>query len=357
MQYANYQPYPYYQNHMQSPQEIKKAHDLKTLQKKSSGLGFYILTYFLSMNIIVVGITFLLTVSTMLNTDISIFDTETLTQYIISKLTSGPVFYYMQIFAAAASATITGLIYLKLSKTHISDCLSVKSVKPVMLIALVLMGMGVSMVSNVAADLVSSNFSLIGIEYSLNMDMSSRSVFENILYVVAIAVTPAFAEEFAFRGILMGSLRKYGNSFAIIVSAVMFGAMHGNIIQIPFAFILGLIFAYIDCKANSIIPSIIIHFINNFYSVIMDILQSQNIVTTRSFYIIYYSIFTAMLVFGVLAFLYIMKKDKNFLSISDTSNVVSLSLKEKIKCFFTSAGTATIVVILILETIIASVAL
>ena len=43
MQYANYQPYPYYQNHMQSPQEIKKAHDLKTLQKKSSGLGFYIL--------------------------------------------------------------------------------------------------------------------------------------------------------------------------------------------------------------------------------------------------------------------------------------------------------------------------
>ena len=60
---------------------------------------------------------------------------------------------------------------------------------------------------------------------------------------------------------------------------------------------------------------------------------------------------------GILAFLYIMKKDKNFLSISDTSNVVSLSLKEKIKCFFTSAGTATIVVILILETIIASVAL
>ena len=313
MQYANYQPYPYYQNHMQSP------------QKKSSGLGFYILTYFLSMNIIVVGITFLLTVSTMLNMDISNFDTETLTQYIMSKLTSGPVFYYMQIFAAAASATITGLIYLKLSKTHISDCLSVKSV--------------------------------IGIEYSLNMNMSSRSVFENILYVVAIAVTPAFAEEFAFRGILMGSLRKYGNSFAIIVSAVMFGAMHGNIIQIPFAFILGLIFAYIDCKANSIIPSIIIHFINNLYSVIMDILQSQNIVTTRSFYKIYYSIFTAMLVFGVLAFLYIMKKDKNFLSISDTSNVVSLSLKEKIKCFFTSAGTATIVVILILETIIASVAL
>ena len=39
MQYANYQPYPYYQNHMQSPQEIKKAHDLKTLQKKIKRIG------------------------------------------------------------------------------------------------------------------------------------------------------------------------------------------------------------------------------------------------------------------------------------------------------------------------------
>ena len=126
---------------------------------------------------------------------------------------------------------------------------------------------------------------------------------------------------------------------------------------IPFAFILGLVFAYIDCKANSIIPSIIIHFINNFYSVMMDIIRSQSMLTTRSFYILYYSLFVGMLVLGILAFLYIMKKDKNFLSISDTSNVVSLSLKEKIKCFFTSAGTATIVVILILETIIASVAL
>ena len=183
------------------------------------------------------------------------------------------------------------------------------------------------------------------------MDASSSSVFENILYVIAVALTPAFAEEFAFRGILMGTLKKYGNSFAIITSAVMFGGMHGNIIQIPFAFILGLVFAYIDCKANSIIPSIIIHFVNNFYSVMMDIIRSQSMLTTRSFYILYYSLFVGMLVLGILAFLYIMKKDKNFLSISDTSQLISLSLKEKVKCFFFNPGVITIVSIFILETI------
>ena len=77
-----------------------------------------------------------------------------------------------------------------------------------MLIALTLMGMGVAMVSNVAAEIVYSNFSSIGIDYNPDTESSSQSVFTNILYVVSTAITPAFAEEFAFRGILMGALRK-----------------------------------------------------------------------------------------------------------------------------------------------------
>lgn len=358
MQYVNSAPYPQYaQGYQQSPQQSKKILDIKTLKKKSSGLGFYILAYFMTMFVIEFIMIFVLSFSLMMNMDVTNIDTETLIYEVTKQLTSGPNFYYSQILAATSSAVVPGLIYLKLSKTHISESLIVKPVKPTMLIALTLMGMGVAMVSNVAANLLSSNFSSIGIDYNLDMDASSSSVFENILYVIAVALTPAFAEEFAFRGILMGTLKKYGNSFAIITSAVMFGGMHGNIIQIPFAFIIGLVFAYIDCKANSIIPSIIIHFINNFYSVMMDIIRSQSMLTTRSFYILYYSLFVGMLVLGILAFLYIMKKDKNFLSISDTSQLISLSLKEKVKCFFFNPGVITIVSIFILETIYTAVIL
>lgn len=348
MQYANFQPYPNYQ---QSPEQLRKAYEIRTLRKKSSGLGFYILTYFLAMNIIVMGFVFVAVFATFFKSDISTFDSELYLEELQKSLTFGPFAYYLQIFAAVVSAVIPGFIYLKLSKNHITDCIVTKPVKISMLTALTLMGMGVAMVSNVASDMVCSNFSSIGIEYNPDTTTQSQSVFANVLYVIATAVTPAFAEEFAFRGILMGTLRKYGNSFAIITSAIMFGAMHGNIIQIPFAFILGLVFGYIDCKANSIIPSIIIHFINNFYSVMMDILQSESIVTTHTFYLIYYGLFVAMLVLGILAFLYIMKKDKNYLSISDTSNEVSLSLKDKINCFFTSSGVIVILAILILLTL------
>lgn len=351
MQYSNQQNFQQYQTYNIDPSQIKRANDINLIKKKSSGLGFYILTYFFAMSIAITGILIATEIFLLLIGGYS--DVEQITDDILC----GPFYHYMTIFASVTSATIPGFIYLKLSKNHIADCLQVKSVKPLMLIALTLMGMGVAMVANEAADMVAQNFSFLGFDYSLDIDSSSPSLYNNILYVISTAVTPAFAEEFAFRGILMGTLRKYGDSFAIITSAVMFGAMHGNIIQIPFAFILGLVFGYIDCKANSIIPSIIIHFVNNFYSVIMDILSSQSILTTRNFYILYYGIFVAMLILGVLAFLYIMKKDKSYLSISDTSSIVSIPLKDKMVSFFTSSGVIIVLIVLGLETLITLVAI
>lgn len=357
MQYTNYnytqyrppyqQGYPLFQK---SLQQLKKEREKSLLQKKSSGLGYYILSYFLALNCIVIGVIIVTEVILLLSGGYSMDSTDLL-EKLQKDIVNSPFSHSFQIFAAAAAAMVPGLIYLKLSKNHISDVIKVSSVKPVMLILITLMGMGIAMVANIASDMVTSNFSLIGIEFNLDMDSSSSSVFTNVLYVISTALTPAFAEEFGFRGILMGTLRKYGDSFAIIVSAIMFGAMHGNIIQIPFAFILGLIFGYVDCKTNSIIPSIVIHFVNNFYAVILDILQSQGTVSNRTFAIINLSLFIAFLVLGVLAFLMIAKKDKNFLSISDTSNVVSLSLKEKITAFFSGSGVIITVILLALETV------
>ena len=74
------------------------------------------------------------------------------------------------------------------------------------------------------------------------------------------AIVPAVFEEFAFRGVVLNKLRKFGDSYAIIMSAVLFGLMHGNLSQIPFAFILGLVIGFIAVKTNSIIPGILIHF-------------------------------------------------------------------------------------------------
>lgn len=98
------------------------------------------------------------------------------------------------------------------------------------------------MIANVATSVIADNFSLFGIENtSSGLTIGDSSVLSIVLNIISTAIVPAFAEEFAFRGIVMGSLRKFSDTTAVIGSAILFGAMHQNISQIPFAFILGLI--------------------------------------------------------------------------------------------------------------------
>jgi membrane protease YdiL (CAAX protease family) len=70
-------------------------------------------------------------------------------------------------------------------------------------------------------------------------------------------------EELVFRGFVMRGLEKYGKHFAIIISAVLFGAFHGNLIQGMFATVVGIVLAYVAMN-YSIKWSILLHIINNF---------------------------------------------------------------------------------------------
>lgn len=264
--------------------------------------------------------------------------------------------HLLEIFTAVFSAFIPGLFYFLMSKNNISETIRVKYVKQNILWPVVFIGMAVAMLANYASDILETNFSLFGLENTINFENSSSTPFENILYVISTAVVPAFAEEFAFRGVLMGSLRKYGDAFAIITSSVMFGAMHGNITQIPFAFILGLIFAFIDCKTNSIIPSIIIHFVNNLYAIIIDILNSNSTFEENTLNLIYLGLIIAFCILGIISFIYLTKKDKNFFKITDKTGAENnpaktLTLKDKNKAFFLSAGVILSLSIFLLETI------
>ena len=79
-------------------------------------------------------------------------------------------------------------------------------------------------------------------------------------YVIVLA--PLF-EEVIYRGLILKVITPYSKSAAILVSALAFGLMHGNIPQAASAFCTGLIYAIIALKCGSIIPTIIIHSLNN----------------------------------------------------------------------------------------------
>lgn len=91
-----------------------------------------------------------------------------------------------------------------------------------------------------------------------------------LIYIVSIAVVPPLVEEFAIRGVIMQPLRRYGDKFAILASALVFAVLHGNLIQAPFALIAGIGIGYAVCITNSVWTGVLIHAVNNFYSVITE---------------------------------------------------------------------------------------
>ena len=88
------------------------------------------------------------------------------------------------------------------------------------------------------------------------------------LMVFTTAVVPAFVEEFLFRGMVLGNLLPYGRTTAIFGSALLFGIMHQNVGQFFYATAAGVVLGWIYVRTRSVWPGVLVHFCNNFYSVL-----------------------------------------------------------------------------------------
>lgn len=183
-------------------------------------------------------------------------------------------------------------------------------------------------VTSIFVDLMSNvGIELSAPEYSTPSDFSGR-----LIYTLSIAVVPALVEEFAVRGVILQPLRKYGDRFAILASALIFAVMHGNLIQAPFALIAGIGIGYAVCITNSIWTGILIHFCNNLYSVIIEFLVADITDETKlnSIYIALTVVLYAVSIIGSVVFVVIKNKRRIMPSFT------ALTEKQKMRAFIFS---------------------
>lgn len=86
-----------------------------------------------------------------------------------------------------------------------------------------------------------------------------------LIALVLHALLPAILEELLFRFAPMKLLSENKRS-ALILSSVMFAFAHANLFQIPYALLAGIVFSSLYLMTGSVIPSMILHFINNAFS-------------------------------------------------------------------------------------------
>jgi membrane protease YdiL (CAAX protease family) len=81
-----------------------------------------------------------------------------------------------------------------------------------------------------------------------------------VLLVVTITVLAVFAEEAAFRGILLRDLStQLPTPFAITISAVLFAAFHVSVLQAASTFVLGVGLAWLALSRGSLVPALAAH--------------------------------------------------------------------------------------------------
>lgn len=134
------------------------------------------------------------------------------------------------------------------------------------------------------------------------------TTFQKILSFIYIAVLPAIFEEFYVRGAVLSFSKKYGEVFAVIASALLFAAIHMNISQAIFAFLAGVIFAMLTLKTNSIVPSMLLHFLNNGYSA-FELIFHENKVVLMSINLIY----LLLIIVGIIAIIVFLVKSRKTL--------------------------------------------
>lgn len=133
---------------------------------------------------------------------------------------------------------------------------------------------GLSFLVNLLTMLASNLFRNTDLYKSFNTvnELRPDNMFCAVVLLVQLVVIAPLFEEFWFRGIVLQSLRPYGNGFAIFVSGLIFGLTHANFSQFFYASVLGICLGYIAVSTKSIITTTIMHAMFNGMSGIMLLL-------------------------------------------------------------------------------------
>ena len=162
------------------------------------------------------------------------------------------------------------LIYIVLTGGGILDELQLEIPKLSVMVLIVILSMLLQPVMswlNVFSMFFAENYVA-----SSMLELDGTAVGKNLMY---IAIVPALAEEFMFRGVFYHGYRRAGVWKAALCSGLCFGLIHMNLNQFFYAFVLGIIFALLVEATGSVLSTMLAHFLINANSVMLLAVESE----------------------------------------------------------------------------------
>ena len=146
-------------------------------------------------------------------------------------------------------------------------------------------------------------------KFMLESYTDTQQIFEGggfLIQLLTAGIVAPIVEELIFRGLVYRRTKKMtGTIAAAILSAALFGVFHGNWVQAPYAFIIGIVAVFVYEKFKSIVAPIMLHMSANILSVLIMTLASSDTPTVDSLNIDTLSYVSSLIIFifitGVLA--------------------------------------------------------
>lgn len=115
-------------------------------------------------------------------------------------------------------------------------------------------------------------YSLFKSELEKGYNLIFQNLNNNLFYAIfAVAVVPAFVEELIFRGFLQKTFETVFNyKIAIVLTSIIFAFVHFSIVNFVSLFVLSIILGFVVYYTNSIFTTIIIHFLVNFTTIMLN---------------------------------------------------------------------------------------
>lgn len=252
-----------------------------------------------------------------------------------------PVLYYLAMgISYVVGLAVPALLYFAIKRIDLSDALPFEKAGFLKTAACVFFGSAVCMLANIPANAVVNIEKAFGFSGNMPELPLTDDPWVLVLYGITIAVIPPIVEELLFRGMVLNSLRKYGDGFAIVASALLFGLYHGNFVQMVFAFLAGLVMALVVVRTGSLWTSILIHFVNNSISFSIEMVQryaGENVANQVNYIVV-----GVLLALGVISLIYILRKDKHFFK-RETPNPF-FRFSTRMGALFTNPGGVAILV-------------
>jgi len=209
----------------------------------------------------------------------------------------------------------TVLIFLFIVKArHESFCQTVglRRFKPLLVIALLMLGGGLSLILNSGSQLISTMLPATATSSAGVLNQAFNQLFSSVPGILSIIVLAPIAEEITFRGMVFGTLKeKLALPVALIAQAVIFGVFHGNLSQGVMAFGLGCLLAWIYLRSNSILCTMLVHFAFNGTSVLISLLTGNASASSPWLWMALLVVAVALFIGGLLWQIHLTKKDSS----------------------------------------------